>query len=69
MDTNIIHKFESKMCTLCGLIGVNQYFQINSNFIEYNGIYHSLHEILNEALSINVCTILILMIFKLIRTK
>ncbi|CAG9808008.1 unnamed protein product [Chironomus riparius] len=54
MDSNIIHKFESKMCTLCRFTGVNQYFDINSNFIEYNGIYHSLHEILNEALSINI---------------
>lgn len=54
MDSNILCKFESKMCMLCGINGINQYFEIGRNFIEYNGVYHSLHEILNEALNFNV---------------
>ena len=57
MERIILHRFETKDCMLCGNDEVNEYFDVNSNFIEYHGVYHSLREILIEALNFDVSKI------------
>lgn len=46
--------FKQGTCGVCRNSGTNQYFNINTNFIEYDGIYFSLGEILIEALDFYV---------------
>lgn len=54
MDLKILHRFEYKTCVLCENTEVNEYYDIDKNFIEYDEVFHSLHEILNDALNFNV---------------
>lgn len=46
--------FEQSTCGVCGDCEINQYFSVNDNFIEYNGTFYSLREILVSALDFQV---------------
>jgi len=56
MSSNIVisASFKLGICGVCRNSGTNQYLNINSNLIEYEGIYFSLGEILIEALDFQV---------------
>ena len=47
-------KFDQSTCGVCGDCEINQYFAINENFIEYQGTFYSLREILSSALDFQV---------------
>lgn len=47
--------FEQNTCGVCGNCEINQFFNINDNFIEYCGIFYSFREILATALDLQVC--------------
>lgn len=47
-------KFDQSTCAVCGDCGINQFFSINDNFIEYNETFYSLREILASALDFQV---------------
>lgn len=44
--------FKESVCGVCGNCGINQYYSILDNFIEYDSIFFSFREII--ALSLNL---------------
>lgn len=57
-------KFDQSTCGVCGDCEINQYFAINENFIEYQGTFYSLREILSSALDFQVNSEFIVKNFK-----
>jgi hypothetical protein len=53
-DIKVSDTFDQSTCGVCGDCEINQYFSINDNFIEYNGTFYSLREILTSALDFQV---------------
>jgi hypothetical protein len=50
--------FEQNTCSICGDTGVNQFFSVNDNFIDYCGVFYSFREIFADALDLQVTSIL-----------
>lgn len=56
MDLNqryLTDVFKESICCVCSLSYVNQYYNINKNYIDYCGKILSLSEILEEALNVS----------------
>ncbi|KAG5671351.1 hypothetical protein PVAND_001552 [Polypedilum vanderplanki] len=50
----ITDTFKENICGICGCKDINQYFDVNDNFIEYYNVYYSFREILLESLDIQI---------------
>lgn len=50
----ISEKFKQSFCGICSDCKINQYYSVDTSFIDYNGTYYSLREILIEALDLHV---------------
>ena len=47
-------RFYKNTCGVCGNNDINQYFNVDTNFVDYNGIYLSLREVSVDALAFEV---------------
>jgi hypothetical protein len=54
---NVSDIFEQSTCSICGCCEINQYFDINDNFVEYFGVYFSFREIISDSLNLQVILI------------
>lgn len=50
----ISDKFKQGFCGVCSDCEVNQYYSVDLSFIDFNGTFLSLREILIEALDLHV---------------
>lgn len=49
-----VNTFYDSTCQVCGSKGINQYFSISDDFIDYNGKFYSLKKVLKDALDVDV---------------